>query len=289
MMEVCLIPPKGLESFALHSNTQLALAMPELLNNGAYVNVYDRAHRGGDYIIVDNGEAEGVRVSPAELFYAARVLHANEIVIPDVIGDWYGTIQRAKEFFEDNPGLVEAYDGNMMYVAQGKSRAHLEEAIRQAVQFDRITTIGLPRNLIKFTMNQTIRIDVANWVERAYGERFKIHLLGVSAGNLKEIKWASQYAGHIRSIDSSMPFNYAIQGRALSDAKDVMREVNRPDKYFERNWNAAAIRRALIIDNINTFKGWAGARKSRTRAASASAGKLSPVPAVQFGDEVRSE
>lgn len=288
-MQVCLIPPKGLETFALHSDHHLALAMPELLENPAYVNVYERAYRGGDYIIVDNGAAEGARVTDAELFHAAEVLHAREIVVPDTLGDWFATVQQCNEFMSTNRMGLEQFEGNFMFVAQGKSRAQVEQAVRAVVQYDRVTTIGLPRNLIKFTLNQTIRIDVANWIERTYGERFKIHLLGVDAGNLKEITWASRYCAHVRSIDSSLPFNYAIAGRDLQRPSDAIQTINRPDQYFDRNWNAAAIRRALIISNIEAFKGWAGARKQRTRAASASAGKLSSVPAVQFGHEVRPE
>lgn len=288
-MEVCLIPPKGLETFALHSHHHLALAMPELVDNPAYVSVMDRAHRGGDFIIIDNGAAEGARVTDAKLFAAAKVLHANEIVLPDTLGDWFLTMQQCNAFMAENRIGLEQFEGNFMFVAQGKSREQVEQAIRAVVRYDRVTTIGLPRNLIGYTQNQTIRIDVANWIESTYGERFKIHLLGVSAGNLREIKWAARYAGHIRSIDSSLPFNYAIKGRDLNRAADVMETINRPDQYFERNWNAAAIRRALIISNIDAFKGWAGARKQRTRAASASAGQLSGVPTVQFGHEVRSE
>jgi hypothetical protein len=273
-MKVALIPPRGLESYALHSRFHLALALPELLQNKAYVSVYERAANGGDFIIVDNGEAEGNRCTPEELLAAARVLRATEIVLPDVIGEGPETYKRAKKFVDKYGEEVQGY--KLMGVAQGANVSKFMACIDLLATIPGVTTIGIPRHSISRCQNMATRIDLANWVRDTYKKRFEIHLLGVAPTYLPEIRWAAKYASHVRSIDSSAPFNYAMNKKHLSG----METVARPDKYFEKNWSMA-VPRTLVLANIQTMKEWASDREA------APPSQVRDLPTEHPGDEVR--
>jgi hypothetical protein len=287
-MKACLIPPRGLEGYALHSRFHLALALPELMRNTDYVTTYQRAARGNDYTILDNGEAEGARVSAKELFEAAQLIGASEIVLPDVIGEVDDTTKRTRGFLVRYEEELGPY--NLMGVAQGKNEAELQKCIEYYSKYAAITTIGIPRHIIRRMDKSTARVDLANWIKAEFENRFTIHLLGVDPYRLREIAWAAKYASHVRSIDSSLPFNYALMSAHLNNGAPA---ITRPGRYFEKNW-ATVVTRDLVLANIGVFKGWAndtesGSGSRRGRVPEASGSGVREVPAVQFVDEVRTE
>jgi hypothetical protein len=274
-MKVAFIPPRGLESYALHSRFHLALALPELLQRAAYTDVYQRAANGGDFIIVDNGEAEGNRCSPQQLLDAARVLRASEIVLPDVIGDGPDTYKRAKKFVDKYGEEVQGY--SLMAVAQGDNISKFMACIDLLATIPGVTTIGLPRHSLSRCRSTAARIDLANWIRETYRKKFAIHFLGVAPTYLPEIKWAAKYAAHVRSIDSSAPFNYAMNKELLTSMKTVVR----PERYFEKNWSMA-VPRDLVLENIRIMKEWAS-----DRGAPPPPSEVRELSAEHPGDEVR--
>lgn len=264
-MKIALIPPKGLEGFALHSTFHLNLGLPALMKNPNYLNVYQRAKRGGDYIVMDNGIAEGHKATGSEILAAAALLCADEIVLPDVLYDHSKTLERVNFFLTNfKTQAREMGIKKMMAVAQGKSRQNLQHCINQYAEQSAITCIGIPRHLIQTTGSTSIRIDIANWIQSVHKGRFEIHLLGADPNARKEIRWAATYAEHIRSIDSSMPFNYALAGYPL----DGVGSIHRPDAYFSRAWGTVS-NVELVKHNIAVFKGWANGEQSGGEKASA--------------------
>jgi len=230
------------------------------------VNVYQRAKRGGDYVVMDNGIAEGIKFTGAELLAAASIFGANEIVLPDTLGDAKQTLSRVRTFLEHySTPLAESGIEKMMAVAQGTALQSVKNTINAFADMPKVTCIGIPRHLIKTTGSTSIRIDVANWIASAHKDRFEIHLLGADAAARKEIRWAATYAPHIRSIDSSMPFNYALAGYAL----DTVGNIYRPGQYFDRAWGITA-NVDLVKHNIAVFRGWANGEQSGLEKASGS-------------------
>jgi hypothetical protein len=141
-----------------------------------------------------------------------------------------------------------------MAVVQGTELRMLKYCVHKFAE-SRVDVLGIPRHTLTTTNNKSIRIEVANWVEQTYPGRFEIHLLGTNPEWLGEVAAVRKYADHVRSVDSSLPFNYAIARKSLRDCRDV---VHRPDYYFEEDWSRRVDVR-LLQDNITTFMEWADA------------------------------
>lgn len=258
-MDVALIPPRGLENYALSSRFHLALALPSLLLRKPYTEMYKRASRLGDYVIVDNGAAEGESASTEDILAAAGALKAHEVVAPDAIQNSRVTIEMVMQFTHHlEVNTINSYQ--VMAVPQGTTWKHFTKCVNVFAEQERVGTVGIPRHMPTTVGQTAARIDLANWIQNKHPGRFEIHLLGANPVWLAEIRMASKYAPHIRSVDSSLPFNYAIAGYRLEEqlAKGHNHEVVRRDPtYFATDW-ANRINTALLRSNIQTFMKWAG-------------------------------
>lgn len=274
-MKAALIPPKGLEALALRSKMHLALPLPELIVNDAYVHTYKRASRGGDFLILDNGEAEGARVPNDTLLGMAKLYGATELVLPDVIRDGFETVKRVVTFLDQYKDDLSSYQ--LMAVPQGKTTTEVQKCIEEFSVMEQITTLGIPRHFMGTMRLQQARVELANWIEDKYPDRFQVHCLGVESKFLREIKWLAKYAPTVRSIDSSLPFNYAIAGFELTP---TVGSINRPREYFTTDWSKR-VRSDLVIGNINTFMRWASGTESAEEAPGSGVREVS---AVHSGD-----
>lgn len=244
----CLIPPKGQDSRMSIGKGVLALA-PQILED----NVYSKnvATLGlGRFLIVDNGAAEHVDITPLSLDTAARRVGAQEVVLPDELGDADETYKKATAYLREYPQTVG------MAPVQGKSLNELQKLVDAFASIPQIKTLGIPRLLMGVPgLNRSIRIDLANWIHLRYYSRFAIHLLGTNPLWCSEVKAAAKYAPHIRSCDTSAPYNYALAGRPLNDglAKPVHR---RPDylKTDRRQLSAEVLK--LVTYNETVFLAW---------------------------------
>lgn len=248
-MKVALIAPLGWERYIDQSTgVQMALSLPELMLNPFYLAAFEKAAAKGDLVILDNGANERRRTSHKKLMEAAGYTKATEVVLPDRLGDGARTWNLTREFF------VSGYcdrSYQYLYPVHGRTLSELETVVDMAAKEPRITTLGLPRVLIG-PFKASIRIDLASWIHTNYPERFQLHLLGTSPMWPCEVKAASKYAPYIRSVDTSMPFNYALAGYRLHDKMTIA--VSRPDNYWN---NLPLTSMVLVQDNIRTFKAWA--------------------------------
>jgi hypothetical protein len=260
-MRVGLIPPRGLENFALASRFHMALAIPSLIQRRAYGGMYKRVVSMGDYVILDNGAAEGELAPNYALWEMAEALQPSELVVPDAMGECDDTLAAARQFFKGEYVFkTEKYpDMKYMAVVQGRTKADLHRCVDAFVQLP-VNTIGIPRHLLASTVvrgtdpKATVRIDLANWIDAHYPGRFEIHLLGTSIEWIGEVRAAAKYASHIRSVDTSLPFNYALQGIPLTS---FVEKVSRPKLYFANDWSPNA-KVNLVRSNIDVFLTWAG-------------------------------
>lgn len=247
-MQLCLIPPHGLEQVALRGSQHLVLAQ---IKHEQYANVYQQAWSRGDYLILDNGANEGEPVGDFALMARAAELGAREIVIPDVLGDMTETLRRARQFWSNLQEMtypVTSY--GYMAVVQGKTLDELLDCAYVYTHMKRVTTLGIPRHLISTIGPKSIRVTVAKTIYARYGHRFQIHFLGTNAEWPDEVLYASREVPFVRSVDTSMPFNYTLAGRALEVNATP---VNRPDDYFTK-WHVPD--RTLLDMNISTIQRW---------------------------------
>jgi hypothetical protein len=281
-VKVALIPPRTLENYALKSRFHLALAIPELLQRRPYREVYKRAVRLKDYVVLDNGLAEGKPCSAVQLARYAEELGCQELVLPDVWKDADGTVTAVTNFFKIDWDL----DMKCMAVAQGQSNIQFKRCIEAFAAMPFVQVVGLPRHMLETLNRASIRIDIANWLAHEYPDRFEVHFLGTNATVWpSEVKAATKYAAHVRSVDTSMPFSYALAGERLDDAD---KRIIRPPDFFNTNW-VVRTNPQLLRDNIATLMGWANASTGHQRGAEASTREVRDLSAEQLDDVVCTE
>jgi hypothetical protein len=255
-MNLALIPPKGWERWALASRTQLMLAQ---VTTPAYIRTYREASERGDYVIVDNGAYEGAPVGDFKLFSAAEAVHANEIVLPDMMRDLEATMLRVKQFIRHighTAYILEKFA--YMGVAQGKTFDEVLACVEYYSRLSIVRTIGLPRHLLQTLNVKTARVSLAMTIEERYGSRFAIHFLGVNPSHPYEVHDASMNT-YARSVDTSMPFNYAIAKEKIHKGCKV---IDRPPHYLGEMRNMDM---QLLKSNIAQMEKWANAKASASQ------------------------
>jgi hypothetical protein len=246
-MKLALIPPYSQMNSVFRTNYQLVL--PEHLSNKHYQESYMMARRNGDYLIMDNGAAEGNLLSPGELRSMSLGLMVNEIVVPDVLGDMYATLTMAKQFFQFGVDSRFKYMG----VVQGQSFDECCACV-EAFHADQgnITVLGIPRHLIMTCHRQNIRSELALYIKRTHPQ-YQVHLLGTSPAYIKELKdYQEQFhVAGVRGVDTSAPFNYAYHAKSMLNGE----HAGRPTNYFD-----IGLPTTQALDyNIQLLKTWVDA------------------------------
>lgn len=239
-MKLAIITPLKRVRDAYSRDTQLLL--PQLLQDERYVNQYTTPKPDGQFRIMDNGVAEGCDMTSTVIYKAARMVHADEVVINDVYGDGEAT-QRNLECWE-----ADANFGHM-YVVHGRTIASVFERALYAQKFPFVTCIGLPRVLFDTVQGNrfggTLRGHLASVIKANARREIDIHLLGSHPLWYNE---AHQVASNkaIRSMDTSLPYYLAMYGHSIQNAPVNLR---RPKGFFR--WEPES-RSSVIIAKQNT-------------------------------------
>jgi|SRR5688572_14195290 len=244
-MRAALIPPKGFYYSAARSNYHLMLAQVEDIE---YQQFYWTVPET-DFLIVDNGAAEGAPVTTDKLLSVAASFGADEIVVPDVIGDWKATVKAAYAFLNE----IGDFSTGLMFVAQGKTMEEVMLSIEAALDM-RPFTIGIPRHLVT-TIGPNARVNVLEHIEERYG-RIPVHLLGTSKSWVAEILRIAKTHPWVRGVDTSMPYNHAFKSL---DLRNKNARVMRPGGYFTEK---QFMNVRLMDDNIATYLEWASGTES---------------------------
>jgi hypothetical protein len=179
------------------------------------------------------------------LMYCAEELGADEIVVPDILGDCEMTLMLARDFAP----LAKSHRGfGYMGVVQGKDAMESIKCLNGLMSLGYITTIALPRRM--FEISRTERYIFAAHMADELGYDLPIHCLGSSAW-LREVALLSECA-QIRGIDTSMPINEALFN---IDIATSTKYESRADDFFDKHIPFEMEYRAL--ENVRTFLGWA--------------------------------
>ena len=209
--------------------TDYQLALPQGLDGfPTYLAAYRKARRDGSFIILDNGAAEGLVYDSATLHAYAANLMANEIVVPDVLGDAPATFALAETFAGT---ISEKF--NYMGVVQGANVDELIWIVQQYSQMSWITTLGIPRHLLtsmQGLIGARARVVVAKYLHDTFPGRFKVHLLGTNPAHITEVwDYRNEFSLYgVRGVDTSAPFNYAFANQPMQANVNV----DRPANYF---------------------------------------------------------
>lgn len=257
-MKLALIPPHGLEHHMKQGGLVMSLA--QFADDDEYTGVIRDMSSRGKFIIVDNGANEGASFSNQDLARRASKLRADELVLPDVLGDANETFKVASLYLDD------VFNGDVTYLAaapnyagvvQGNSWDEVQMIVDRYSEIVPVKTVALPRLLLKTFGMRAIRIDIANWIETNYPGRFEVHLLGASTEWTREPYYVSRYATNVRSIDTSLPYNYGLKGIRIEFNGVTKEKVERPANYFTSTHAATAL--TTIYSNEEVYKSWCNA------------------------------
>lgn len=221
--------------------------LPHLLQSTTYANFYTNVP---GYKILDNGEAEDMRIQPDALMMCAREIGAQEVVIPDKIADCNGTLQLLREF---KPYAIKNSDLKFMGVLQGLDYQEVFRCLNGFLASDIVDTIGIPRHFVD-RFHREARYNIAAIVaERAEanGTPVEIHCLG-SGSFIKEPVLLSELLC-LRGIDTSLP---VYMGLNNVDIKKGAKYERRPDDYFDRTAERGSVEYKWIEHNVETYLGW---------------------------------
>lgn len=247
-MKAALIPPRGYFNTALRSDYHLVL--PQIPYD-RYEHLYSNLVDETDFIILDNGAAEGQLVTDGALTNAMFTYGANEVVVPDVISDMQATVAHAIRFLTSQylPSFTKP-----MLVVQGKTLTEVQQCIDIFSETWPEATLGIPRHLLGTLHDGSARAHVLSYIESTWGEK-TVHLLGTHPKYPAEIKVLAEAFPWVRGVDTSMPYNFTIAGELLTEASPG---VARPDGYFDQ---VHKLDGDLLDRNIRTYLEWASGTK----------------------------
>jgi hypothetical protein len=238
-MKLAVIAPPEYLSEVHYARLSYHMALgQELIRNVAYCDWYRWRHNHGDFIIVDNGAAEpgDERIPFENVLEAAEYVHADEVILPDVLYDSSATIACTT----DSSVLSNIPLRNRMVVPQGtcfEEWIECFEGIAERIQF---RSIGVAKHLEKTAKGG--RAAIIRWLRNTrWTETVDIHLLGIWADPVTEITRASAAYHGIRGIDSAAAIAYAQHGLSV-DATG----------HYSLTWEAEADRQ-LIRSNIKAL------------------------------------
>lgn len=253
-MKLALIPPNA-HAFAMR-NTDYQLLLPDALENPQQRNAARWLRRRGDYLILDNGMVEEGLRDYNELTDTAHEFMVNEIVLPDV----YQDAEETKKAVNNVLDTIDYDRFNYMGVLQGKTFQEVFDMVHfYRTELPFVRCYGIPRHLITTLEEPDARVRVAMFIrktEELDDYPIDIHLLGMNPTYTKEISDFGRMFRHfnVRGVDTSLPFNAAINGQMLIKGEFA----ERPKDYFEYKipkqlGNAAW---DICLQNIMTMKQW---------------------------------
>lgn len=249
-MQVALIyPPALLKKYG--ARTKYHLVLPHLFQQRRYRVFYRRRSEAGDYIILDNGAAEGLEFGHVHLHYVARQMGVHEIVVPDKLGNANETIAKGLAFTRyTQTGF------RYMMVAQGQNVTQCIQTLDMIMtdsKFSYVTCVGIPRLINK--EDRHARFKVAKFIaQKGYHKAMEFHFLGATS-DLDEVGYLDE-VGIGRGIDTSAPIYMGLKGRDITK-NDLY--IPRPNNFFN-----LADDNPLVEQNINTYLDWANYDRQAT-------------------------
>lgn len=226
----------------------LLLAHDVLANPDAYRATY----AGATDIIMDNSLIElGYPMRVRDVIEAARVVNAQKVVLPDVLGSLEETLTLVQQAYEDFYMLpLDVTAGlKMVAVVQGESR---EECSRCLHEYSKLgVEISIPRVLVSILGS---RMDV---IREAYSMGFRnMHLLGFSDNLIDDV--SSVRMPGVKGIDSAVPIRAGVKGLYMAlDDMDFSKNLGPRGSYWETDVEKMnAVDLSTICSNLYSYRKW---------------------------------
>lgn len=273
LTKMALIPP--IPELPWFGTGSFHLLLSHLLVDPRYKSHYrTQREEHGAYLLLDNSAHElGAGEDAEDLMLKAIDLQAQEVVVPDVLANAEGTVEKAisthELWYESSYSGMINLNPALMYVPQGNNRKEWEECMWELA---RIHFHTARRWRIRRDFVLGISKDYETWDEGLLGillnpvvnllghykaTKIQIHLLGWGRQlwKLQELTRLSHL--HIRSVDSAKPFVYARKRIELNPGKAIPKYPTRPSDYFSRKFTPA--QRKVALHNVDVFRRMANA------------------------------
>lgn len=270
-MKVALIPP--IPMLSAFGSGGFHLLLTHLLEDEKYLKHYIQERQNGAYLVLDNSAHEkGEGEDAASLMASAIKLHAQEVVVPDVLFDAEKTVDKAvhahQVWYEaGHSGMIDLNPA-LMYVPQGEKfedwfeccrdllRLHFYAARRHAIR--RTCVLGISKDYemwhggLVHVVSSIIPV-LSHWA--TLGMNVHIHMLGWGR-DLWGLGAVRRSYPWIRSTDSAKPFVYALSGIELDPDKPAPEYPTRPKNYFSKKLTVEQMQ--ISQRNIDVFRRLAG-------------------------------
>lgn len=182
----------------------LLLAHDVVKNEKEYAEVFNSPLFAYTNIIMDNSVVElGKAVDTEMVFNAAEIVGADIVVLPDVMGDHWATIESTRKVVHDWKWRAKEKDYQLMSLIQGSSIQGWLECLQITVDEFKPGWIGIPRCAEQawgFTRSELV--DLVRVLTPV-----PIHLFGFSDHIWRDLIAAKHPA--VTSIDSNVPIRLA--------------------------------------------------------------------------------
>jgi hypothetical protein len=246
------------------------LILSNLLDDPIYMDHYKDQREKGAWLLLDNSAHEdGQGADPEKLIYQALHLNAQEVVVPDVLDNSEGTLERTIEALEVWNGMEDLKDKidevRFMYVPQGENydklvycldnlvKVHVYNARQTGRMLD--FSIGISKDYETFPGGLMHFLDKEVWpmhsALKRNGVDVQVHMLGWGR-NLWALREIAKRHKWLRSTDSAKPFVYATSKIKLDLNQDPPQYPGRPAGYFHYEMDSEQFYAAQVNSSIFT-------------------------------------
>lgn len=197
----------------VHGGYHLLLAhdvLKDPVSQKQYYEHFERVrdhHQDNTLIIMDNSIVELGDAVPLKTVASAAVFAtADVMVLPDVMGDGSGTINKYLSLRSEMDQIHQNLE--FMAVPQGPTMSDFAACLETFVMDPRITWIGIPRIATGQLGSRRWLIDLAT----AINPDWSLHLLGFSDNVIDDVLCAT-HSSKIEGIDSAVPVRAGQQGQ----------------------------------------------------------------------------
>ena len=239
MAKCMFICPPEMTSLSRVSDAHLILQQ-FVIEGSRYANYFHRRITDyNDYVILDNGVAEGLDApSLGNLLDKADLVGAQEMVMPDVMFDLYATVDRTSHAIVDLYELRPESESRpkIHVVVQGEDfglKASCFNYFAGLSQVDIISFNESRRGDVPRRCEVIKLLHARGYLQTALSRGKKIHYLGRGIEWREDAKVAHEYIGEgLRSIDTTFAAKAAMRGCTLDEADSKYRGPKSTHGFF---------------------------------------------------------
>lgn len=200
--------PTGLETLTYWKQSYHMALAQEVLRDKIYRNWFFSRSLRGEFVMIDNGAAEGVAMTVSQILQAADHIGASEIALQDALRDKSETLKRTYM-------MARLVAGKMsMVIPQGRNWEEWEDCLYHMEKYIDFQTIGVAKHLEKLPGGRTKALDIIEGL--GLDGAHDVHLLGCYKAPFDEALKIAKEFPWVRGLDTAAPFAYAQKGKSVT-------------------------------------------------------------------------